>query len=58
LPCQASQRIVTGTGCEAIPFAMTTRVLAPAGVVLGTVKLVDEAEPGAIETELQLLVRA
>jgi len=25
------QRIVTGTGCEAIPFATTTRVLGPAG---------------------------
>jgi hypothetical protein len=52
------QRIVTGTGCEAIPFATTTRVLGPAGVVVGTVNWVDEAAPSAIETELQRLVRA
>jgi hypothetical protein len=52
------QRIVTGTGCEAIPLATTTRVLGPAGVVLGTVNLVDEKAPGAIETDVQLLVRA
>lgn len=55
---QRSQRIVTGTGCEAIPFATTTRVLAPAGVAVGTVKSVDEATPGATDTELPLLVRA
>jgi hypothetical protein len=53
-----SQPIVTGTGCEAIPFATTTRVLAPAGVVAGRVKWVDEAAPGAIETDVQRLVRA
>lgn len=52
------QRIVTGTGWEAIPFATTTRVLGPAGVVVGTVNWVDEAAPGAIETEVQRLVRA
>jgi len=53
-----SQRIVTGTGDEAIPFATTTSVLLPAGVVLGTVNWVDELAPGAIETDVQLLVRA
>ena len=55
---QRSQRIVTPTGDEAIPFATTTRVLLPAGVVLGMVKLVDEVAPGAIETDVQWLVRA
>ena len=52
------QRIVTGTGCETIPFATTTRVLLPAGVEFGTVNWVDEPAPGAIETDVQLLVRA
>jgi len=52
------QRIVTGTGADAIPFAMTTRMLAPTGVEFGTVKSVEEAAPGAIETDVQLLVRA
>ena len=50
--------MVTATGAEAIPFATTTRVLAPAGVVVGTVKSVDEEAPGAIDTDVQLLVRA
>ena len=53
-----SQRIVTATGADAIPLAITTRVLAPVGVVFETVKWVDEATPGAIETDVQLLVRA
>ena len=53
-----TQLMATDTGCEAIPFATTTRVLGPAGVVFGTVKLVDEEAPGAIETEVQLAVRA
>ncbi len=52
------QRIVTGTGWEAIPFAITTRLLAPAGVPAGMVNWVDEAAPGATETELQFFVRA
>ena len=55
---QRSQRIVTPTGDEAIPFAITTRVLLPAGVVLGVVKLVDEVAPGAIETDVQWLPRS
>jgi len=50
--------MVIGTGGEEIPFATTTRVLGPAGVVPGTAKWVDEAAPGAIETELQPLVGA
>ena len=50
--------MVTGTGCEAIPFATTMRVLLPAGVELGTVNWVDEVAPGAIETDVQWLVRA
>jgi len=37
-----SQRIVTRTGWEAIPLATTTSVLAPAGVVLGTMNWVDK----------------
>ena len=41
-----------------MPFATTTSVLAPAGVVEGTVKSVDDAAPGAIETDVQLNVRA
>jgi hypothetical protein len=53
-----AQWIVTVTGSEAIPFATITRLLSPAGVVFGTVNSVDEALPGAIDTELQLLVRA
>ena len=55
---RTGQRIVTGTGCEAMPFATTTSVLGPAGVPVGMVNLVDEAAPGAIETDVQLLVRA
>jgi hypothetical protein len=39
-----------------MPLATTTSVLGPAGVPCGTVNLVDEAAPGAIETDVQLLV--
>jgi aryl-alcohol dehydrogenase-like predicted oxidoreductase len=52
------QRIVTSTGSEAIPLATTSSVLSPAGVPFGTVKLVEDAVPGATDTELQPLVRA
>ena len=52
------QVMVTDTGADAIPFATTTRVLGPGGVVAGTAKSVDEEAPGAIETDVQLLVRA
>ncbi len=52
------QPIVTVLGDEAIPLATTTSVLLPLGVVLGMVNLVEELVPGAIDTELQSLVRA
>jgi len=39
-----------------MPFATTTSVLGPAGVPFGMVNLVDEAAPGATETDVQLLV--
>ena len=52
------QRTVTNTGADAIPLATTTRMLGPTGVVFETVKPVDERAPGAIETDVQSLVRA
>ncbi len=52
------QRTVTATGAEAMPLATTSSLPAPAGVALGSVNSVEEAVPGATETELQLLVRA
>jgi len=55
---RSAQRIVTSTGSEAIPLATTSSVLSPAGVPFGTVKLVEDAVPGATDTELQPLVRA
>lgn len=55
---RSAYAIVTDTGADAIPFATTTRLLGPAGVVAGSVKSVDDAAPGAIETDVQLLVRA
>jgi hypothetical protein len=52
------QLIVMGTGADATPSPITTSVLAPAGVPAGTLKLVDDWAPGAIDTEVKPLVRA
>ena len=57
-PGRRRQLIVTETPREAIPFATTTRVLAPLGVVGNTVNFVDEGANGATDTELQSCVRA
>lgn len=50
--------IVTVDGADAIPLAITTSVLGPAGVPAGTVNWVADLVPGAIDAEVQLLVRA
>jgi len=57
-PSGRPQEIVTVAGAEAIPLATTTSVLLPVGVPAGRVKLVEEAVPGLIDTEVQPLVRA
>jgi hypothetical protein len=40
------------TDAEGMPLATTTSVLAPSSIPLGTVKLVEDAAPGAIDREL------
>jgi hypothetical protein len=49
---------VTFSGGDAMPLATTTSVLRPAGVPGGRVNWVEDLEPGATETEVQLLVLA
>ncbi|HLY50830.1 MAG TPA: hypothetical protein VKR21_16700 [Solirubrobacteraceae bacterium] len=49
---------MTATGAEGTPSPTTTSVLAPAGVPDGTLKFVAERTPGAIETDVNPLVRA
>jgi hypothetical protein len=56
--CIHRQEIVTVEGAEAIPLAMTTSVLWPAGVPGGRVNLVEDLVPGATDTEVQSVVRA
>jgi hypothetical protein len=49
---------VTITGFEAIPLATTSSRLGPMGVDRGNVNRATDLVPGAVETELQLNVRA
>jgi hypothetical protein len=57
-PAQRQRRTVTVTGFEAIPLATTTSRLRPSGVERGSVNFVFDLAPGAVDTELQLNVRA
>ena len=49
---------VTLTAVEAMPFATTTRLLAPVSIVSGTVKFTDTEVPGATELLLGFVVLA
>jgi hypothetical protein len=49
---------VTDTGLEAIPFATTTRVLAPSSIPAGSVKSADDFAPGATVIDVISEVRA
>ena len=54
----AEFEILTAIACEGMPFATTTRLLAPASIFAGTAKFVDPAAFGAIDIVLWLDVRA
>ena len=54
----AEFEILTAIGCEGMPFATTTRLLAPVSIFAGTAKFVDPAAFGAIDIVLWLDVRA
>jgi phage tail protein X len=49
---------LTAIACEGMPFATTTRLLAPVSIFAGTAKFVDPAAFGAIDIVLWLDVRA
>jgi hypothetical protein len=53
-----SQLTSTDTGTDAIPLATTTSLLAPVLTPAGTVKLTDDALPGATDIEVIFAVRA
>jgi hypothetical protein len=50
--------ILTAIGCEGMPLATTTRLLAPGSILTGNEKFVDPAVFGAIDIVLWLKVRA
>ena len=55
--CRGSE-IFTTDGADAIPLAIKTSVLLPAGVPGGRVNLVEDFMPGRTDTDVHLLVRA